>query len=83
MRRVRQKDQITYESHWLYAALLRGHRSKEAKQEGLSEEARFSLRRGNEIVIRSRWKEGTGRAGYGGLVPNQMWGRSGTMARWP
>ena len=31
------------------------------KKEGTSEEALISLRRGNKVVIRGRWGEGTGR----------------------
>jgi hypothetical protein len=31
------------------------------KKEGPSEDAWISLRRGNKIVIRGRWREGTGR----------------------
>jgi hypothetical protein len=33
------------------------------KKEGTSEEALISLRRGNKVVIRGRWREVTGREG--------------------
>jgi len=35
------------------------------KKEGTSKDARISLRGGNKIVIRGRWREGTGRGGGG------------------
>jgi hypothetical protein len=55
------------------AMLCYTHRPKEAKQEKKSPSRR------NKVVIRSSWKEGTLREG----VQNQVWRRTGEMARWP
>jgi hypothetical protein len=59
---------------------------KQNKKEGLSENAWISLRRGNKIVIRGKWMEGTGkewrwREEWG--IQDQVWRRTGKMTRWP
>jgi hypothetical protein len=52
------------------------------KKKGPSEEACISLRRGNKIVIKDRWKEGTGKEGEW-EIQYQVWGRAGEMAKYP
>jgi hypothetical protein len=52
------------------------------KKAGTSKDAWISLRRGNKIFIRGRWREGTGREGDGegtGEVWDQVWGGTGGM----
>ena len=59
---------------------------KLSKKEGQSEDARISLRRGNKIVIRDRSGmelRGKKMGRERGRVQEQVWGRTGEMARWP
>ena len=55
---------------------------KLSKSEGPSKEAWISLGRGNKIVIRTKWREGTGREGNR-RAQDMVWGRTGEMTRWP
>jgi hypothetical protein len=58
------------------------------KKVGPIEVAQISLRWENKIVIRGRWREGSGRKEDGenwgvGCVQDQMWGRTREIIRCP